>query len=76
MRTKQQQTPQQVVNGRVINYNVMYATLRCDKKRRETGTQRVLHAVRTDRGEMKTSFYPGFYQTSVEEKGVEVIREI
>ena len=54
----------------------MYATVRCDKKRRETGTQRVLHAVRTDRGETKTSFYPGFYQTSVEEKGVEVIREI
>ena len=42
------------------------------KKRRETGTQRVLHAVRTDRGETKTSFY----QTSVEEKGVEVIRKI
>ena len=32
--------------------------------------------MRTDRGETKTSFYPGFYQTSVEEKGVEVIREI
>ena len=54
----------------------MYATVRCGKKRGKTGTQRVLHAVRTDRGETKTSFYPGSYQTSVEEKGVEVIREI
>ena len=42
LKTKQQQTSQQVVNGRLINYNVMYATVRCDKK-----MERNRHATRT-----------------------------
>ena len=83
LRTKQQKTPQQVVNGRLINYNVMYATVRCDKKNGENR-----HAMRTSRcshflracvrieEKRKQDFTLVFYQTSVEKKGVDFIREI
>ena len=76
-----------MVNGRLTNYNVMYVTVRCDKKKEGEKQARnaylevlslsacVRSCVRTDRGETKTSFYPGFYQTSVDKKGVDFIRD-